>query len=234
MSLDRRFPPPLLLHVSEPSGTGPCSHSEADESEDQGEPKEPLRAIIADDDPFVRRLVKEALQAYGIVVIAEARTGREAVELTLFYRPDVVLMDVLMPEMDGIGATRQILSNNPDQQVILLTGSVDDEMALLGLRSGAAGFLTKDSVEALPRALHAVARGEAAVSRSLTTTLIQYLRTLPEPGPGMRPVHSPLTNREWEVMGLLEQRRSTAEIAEALFISPSTARSHVKSILRKL
>jgi two-component system, NarL family, response regulator LiaR len=194
----------------------------------------PLRAIIADDDPFVRRVVKEALRAAGMIVVAEARTGKQAVELTLFYHPDVVLMDVVMPELDGIGATRQILASRPEQRVILITGSEDDEMALLGLRAGAVGFLTKESVEALPRALEAVAKGEAALSRILTKTLLDYVQSLPEPRPGMRPVQSPLTNREWEVIDLLQEGRSTAQIAEALVVSPSTARSHVKSILRKL
>lgn len=194
-----------------------------------------LRAIIADDDPFVRRLVKQALQATGIVVVAEARTGRDAVELTLFYNPDVVLMDVVMPGVDGIAATQQILARKPEQAVILLTGSADEELALLGLRAGAVGFLTKEaSVDALPPALEAVAKGEAAVSRGLTRRLIEHLRSVPEARPGMRPVHSPLTNREWEVIELLEEERSTAEIADALVVAHATARSHVKSILRKL
>jgi two-component system, NarL family, response regulator LiaR len=196
----------------------------------------PLRAIIADDDPFVRRLVKEALQEAGIVVIAEATTGREAVELALYYRPHVVLMDIVMPDMDGITAMRRILGERPEQRVVLLTGSDDDEMALVGLRAGAAGFLTKDlPVEALPRALQAVTRGEAAVSRQLTTQLIEHLRRTPErQSSGMRPVRSPLTNREWEVLGLLAEQRSNAEIAEALVVSAATVRSHMKSILRKL
>jgi two-component system nitrate/nitrite response regulator NarL len=206
----------------------------SDVPKDEVSSGEPLRAIIADDDPFVRRLVKEALRAAGIVVIADAGTGKQAVELTKFYRPDVVLMDVVMPELDGIDATRQILADRPEQRVILLTGSDDDEMALLGLRAGAVGFLTKDSVEALPRALQAVANGEAAVSRGLTKTLVDYVQSLPTPRPGMRPVQSPLTNREWEVIDLLQEEQSTAEIAAALFVSHSTARSHVKSILRKL
>lgn len=197
---------------------------------------EPLRAIIADDDPFVRRLVKDALQAAEIVVIAEASTGREAVELVLHYQPGaIVLMDVVMPEMDGITALRQIIAQRPDQLVVLLSGSANDEVALLGLRAGAVGFLKKaQPVEALPRALQAVARGEAAVSRALAMRLIQHLRITPERQVAMRPVQSPLTNREWEVLGMLGQQRTNAQIAAAMFVTPATVRSHVKSIFRKL
>lgn len=194
-----------------------------------------LRAVVADDDAFVRRLIKEALQAAGIVVIAEASSGREAVGLTLHYRPDVVLMDIVMPEVDGIEATRRIIAERPDQRVILLTGTEDEDLALIGLRAGAVGFLTKAlPVEALPRALEAAIRGEAAVSRSLTTHLIEHLRREPERKSDMRPVRSPLTNREWEVLGLLAEQRSNADIAEALVVSSATVRSHMKSILRKL
>ena len=195
----------------------------------------PLRTIIADDDPFVRRHVKEALQAAGIVVIAEASTGREAVDLVLHYRPDAVLMDIVMPELDGISATRRILEAAPNQAIILLTGSEGDDMAMVGLRSGAAGFLTKDvPVEALPRALHAAARGETVISRSLTSRLIEQLRASPDRQTGMRPLHSPLTNREWEVVALIADHHSNAQIASTLVVSPATVRSHIKSILRKL
>jgi two-component system, NarL family, response regulator LiaR len=213
--------------VEEPSGIKSSGPTNA--------PNDPLSVIIADDDPFVRRLVKEALQAAGIVVIAEASTGREAVELTLHYRPGAVLMDVVMPELDGITATRRILAERPDQLVILLTGSEDEDMALIGLRAGAAGFLTKDqAVESLPRALRAVVGGEAALSRAHTKRLIEHLRGVPERQVAMRPVHSPLTNREWEVLGLMAEQRSNPEIAATLFVSPATVRSHIKSILRKL
>jgi DNA-binding NarL/FixJ family response regulator len=191
--------------------------------------------IIADDDPFVRRLIKDALQSSGFVVIAEASSGREAVELTLHYNPDAVLMDVVMPGVDGISATRQILSARPQQAVILLTGSEDDDVALLGLRVGAAGFLTKDQpVEGLSRAIRAATRGEVAISRYLATRLVEHMRAAPARQGGMRPVHSSLTTREWEVLALIAENRSNAEIAEALVVSMATVRSHVKSILRKL
>lgn len=117
---------------------------------------ERLRVVIADDDPFARRVIKEVLTEAGVLVIAEARNGRQAVEFALSYRPDVVLMDVVMPELDGIMATRQILKTVPDQLVIVLTGvdDEDDELGLQALRVGAAGFISKDvDIDALPRML---------------------------------------------------------------------------------
>ena len=121
-----------------------------------------LRVIIADDDAFARRVIKGALQAAGVTVVAEATHGHEAVELSLCYRPDVVVMDVVMPGLDGILATRRILKTNPDQLVVALTGGHEDELGLLALRAGAVGFLSKDAdIDALPRALEGVRAGEA-------------------------------------------------------------------------
>ena len=117
----------------------------------------PLRVIIADDDAFARRVIKGALQAAGMTVVAEAKNGHEAVELGLHYRPDIVVMDVVMPGLDGILATRRILKANPDQLVVALTGGDEDELGLLALRAGAVGFLSKDAdIDALPRALEGV------------------------------------------------------------------------------
>jgi DNA-binding NarL/FixJ family response regulator len=196
-----------------------------------------LRAVIADDDPFARRVIKDVLQKAGVIVIAEARNGRQAVELTLYYRPDVVVMDVVMPELDGIIATRQIRKEIPDQLVIVLTGAgeEDQELGLQALRSGASGYLSKDlEIDALPRALEGVRAGEAAISRKMTRTLIDRLRDTPSGSSGMRPVKSPLTAREWEVIDLLKAARSTDQIADELVLSTETVRSHVKNILRKL
>jgi DNA-binding NarL/FixJ family response regulator len=206
------------------------------ESDDKGK-DERLRAVIADDDPFARRVIKDALTESGVLVIAEAGNGRQAVELALYYRPDVVIMDAVMPELDGIMATRQILKMVPDQLVIVLTGVVDedDELGLLALRAGAAGFLSKDlHIDALPRTLKGVVAGEAAISRRMTKRVIEQLRSAPGGSSGMCPVKSPLTAREWEVIDLLKARRSTDEIAAELVLSTETVRSHVKNILRKL
>jgi DNA-binding NarL/FixJ family response regulator len=196
-----------------------------------------LRAVIADDDPFARRVIKDALQRAGVVVIAEARNGRQAVELALYYRPDVVLMDIVMPELDGIIATRQIIKQLPDQAVIVLSGTSDeeDELGLQALRAGASGFLSKDlDIDALPRAMEGVRTGEAAISRKMTMRLIERLRRTAGGSAGLRPVKSPLTAREWEVIDHLQAGRSTEDIAKSLVLSTETVRSHVKNILRKL
>ncbi len=194
-----------------------------------------LRAIVVDDDPMARRIVCDALQLADIVVIAEAASGRDAVELTQFHKPDVVLMDVVMPGMDGIEATRRILRAVPAARVVMLTRSDDDELGLLGLRAGAVGFLTKDvDISALPRAVRGAHAGEAAISRHLSMRLVERLRSLPEGGVGTRPVRSRLTPREWEVLDLLCEGKLTAEIAESLVLSLETVRSHIKNLMRTL
>jgi two-component system, NarL family, response regulator LiaR len=197
--------------------------------------EERLTALVADDDPLARRLVRDILNNAGIAVMAEAQDGRQAVERTLEHRPDVVLMDVIMPQLDGIAATRRIIERRPDQVIVLLTRAGDEDLALLGLRAGAAGYLQKDmELESLPRVLRGAAAGEAAISRTMTKQLIDHLRSMPEEGRGLRPVRSRLTAREWEVLDLLCDGRSTAEIADDLVLAQETVRSHVKNILRKL
>ena len=210
-----------MRHVPEGSDTSPA--------------EAPLRVIVADDDPLARRVVRDALEAGGIVVIAEASTGREAVELSLYYKPDVVLMDLVMPDGDGIQATRRIVAREPGVEVVILTSSDDDEVGIVGLRAGASGFLNKRAgVEALPRALRGAAAGEAVVSRRMTMRLVDSMRRAPADGAGLRPVRSRLTPREWEVLDLLCAGQSTDEIADTLVLSAETVRSHIKNLLRKL
>jgi NarL family two-component system response regulator LiaR len=195
----------------------------------------PLRVIVADDDPLARRVVRDALEAGGIVVVAEATTGREAIELSLYYKPDVVLMDLVMPDGDGIHATRRILAREPGLEVVILTSSDDDDVGLVGLRAGASGFLSKRAgVDALPRALRGAAAGEAVVSRRLTMRLVDSMRRARTDGAGLRPVRSRLTPREWEVLDLLCAGQSTDDIADTLVLSSETVRSHIKNLLRKL
>jgi DNA-binding NarL/FixJ family response regulator len=197
--------------------------------------EERLTALVADDDPLARRLVRDILNNAGIAVIAEAQDGRQAVDQTLEHRPDVVLMDVIMPQLDGIAATRRIRESAPEQVIVLLTRAGDDDLALLGLRAGAAGYLQKDmELESLPRVLRGAAAGEAAISRTMTKQLIEHLRSMPAEGRAFRPVRSRLTAREWDVLDLLCEGRRTAEIADDLVLAQETVRSHVKNILRKL
>lgn len=194
-----------------------------------------LRVIIADDDALVRRQVREALQQGGLVVVADATNGREAVELARHYRPDVVLMDVVMPVLDGIKATELIARDAPATQVVMLTGGDEDELGFLGLKAGAAGFISKEvSNEAILRAVRGVHSGEAAFSRHLSRQLVERFQSLPPGGIGLRPVRSALTPREWEVLDLLCEAKGTNEIADALVVSVETVRSHIKNLLRKL
>jgi DNA-binding NarL/FixJ family response regulator len=195
-----------------------------------------LTAIIVDDDPFARRLLRDSLELAQIVVIAEAGSGREGVALARFYKPDVVLMDVVMGDMDGIQATRRITEEVPGTRVVMITRTdEDDDLALLGLRAGAVGFLSKDvSLDAIPRAVRGAKAGEAAISRQLAMRLVEQLRVTPESGVGVRPVRSLLTPREWEVLDLLCADRTTAEIAQTLVLSIQTVRSHVRNLMRKL
>jgi NarL family two-component system response regulator LiaR len=195
----------------------------------------PVRVVIADDDPLARRVIRGVLEKAGMVVLAEASNGREAVELSLYHRPDAVLMDTVMPGIDGIAATRRIVNSDPDQRVVMLTGADDDAMALLALRVGASGYLSKHlELDALPRALQGTLDGEAAISRQLGMRLVEQLRRTPEGMVGMRPVRSRLTSREWEVLDLLSAGKPTDEIADALVLASATVRSHLKAIYRKL
>jgi two-component system, NarL family, response regulator LiaR len=194
-----------------------------------------IRALITDDDPLVRRLIRQTLQADNMTVIAEATSGREAVELALFYRPDVVVMDYGMPEMDGIEATRLIHDQDQSIRVVLLTGDDDAALGIRGLRAGASGFLSKNiDLDSLPRALRGSLDGEAAISRRLAMQLIRHVRSAPAGAPGLRPVRSNLTGREWEVLDLLAGGATNQDIARELVLSPETVRTHLKNLYRKL
>ena len=197
---------------------------------------ESTHVVIADSDPLARRVIRDALQGgAGFVVPGEASTGPEAVELSLHYRPDLTLMEVSLPGMDGLAATRRIVATAPEVRVLFFSLHDREETQLEALQAGAAGFLSKNvAVETLPRVVQSVVRGEAAISRKITMRLIERLRLLPEGGTGLRPVRSTLTPREWEVLDLISQGRDTRQIAEALVVSEETIYSHTKSLLRKL
>lgn len=202
----------------------------------QGRRRRGLRVLIADDDPLARRAIRSALEGSpGYEICGEAVSGTEAIALASSARADVIVMDVIMPGLDGIAATRRILRANPDTKVVVFSATSDDDLALLALRAGAMGYLTKGiDLAALPRVLRRVVEGEAAIPRALATKLVQRFRLLPERSEGVRPVRSELTAREWEVLDLLCADRSTAQIAAELEMSVETVRSHVKHILRKL
>jgi two-component system, NarL family, response regulator LiaR len=196
----------------------------------------PLRAIVADDDVALRRRIRDALNGSDVTVVAEATTGREAVELSLFYRPDVLLMKAALPELEGIEATRRIRQHDPEVRVILLSDDPDDhDLGLDALRAGAIGFLPRRiDLETLPRVVRGAMMGEAAISRRLAMALVESHRRPPRIGAGLRPVRSELTDREWEVLDMLSSGARTEEIAQALVLSPETVRSHMKNLYRKL
>ena len=196
----------------------------------------PLRVIVADDDPLVRRVIREILEAAQITVVAEAPNGREAVSLARHYQPDIVLLDVVMPGLDGLSALEQITADpRIETKVVMLSVRGEHDIAFLALRKGALGYLNKDvDLGVLPRVLLDVADGKAALSRSFTSHLVKRLQELPAGGVGMRPVQSALTAREWEVGDLLCAGKRTEEIADSLVLSTETVRTHVKNIMRKL
>jgi len=192
-----------------------------------------LRVVIADDQPMMRAGFKAVLEATGdIEVIAQAGSGEEAVQAATALAPDVVLMDIRMPGMDGIEATRQL----PRQRVLILTTFGLDEYIIDALRAGASGFLLKDApTQEVVAAVRAVAAGDAVLSAAVTRQLLdQVARRLPAPvarGPAEPDL---LTEREHEVLRMLANGLSNAEIAAALVVSEATVKSHVSHLLGKL
>jgi DNA-binding NarL/FixJ family response regulator len=187
---------------------------------------------------MVRSGVRQSLVEAGFDVVGEASDAPSAVSLAERERPDLCLLDVHMPG-GGIWAASEIVEGLPDTAVVMLTVSRNDEDLFDALRAGAAGYLLKDTdPERLPHALRGVLAGEAAVPRALMARIIDEFRTrgrrrrVPVPGRGRRGVE--LSSREWEVLDLLHEGCTTAEIARRLFVSPVTVRRHVSAVLHKL
>ena len=196
----------------------------------------PLRVLIADDHAVARAGVRETVEEGGFDVCAEAADANEAIELALRERPDVCLLDVHMPG-EGIRAAAAIASAMPDCAVVMLTVSRNDNDLFDALRAGAAGYLLKDTDPArLPDALRGVLSGEAAVPRALVARLIDEFRSRGTrrrlPLIGGRGVE--LTSREWEVLDLMAEGLTTAQIAARLFVSPVTVRRHISGVVEKL
>ena len=198
-----------------------------------------MRVLIADDHTIFRDGLRSLLEARGVEVVGEARDGREAVEQTRRLQPEVVLMDLNMPELDGLAATRLISAEHPDVSVVILTASEEDADLFEAIKSGAQGYLFKNlASDELFRLLDGVARGEPALTPALGRKLLREFSRPPAPAP-TRPAEDTametLTDREHEVLDLLVQGvTSNRELAERLVVSENTVKYHFRNILDKL
>jgi DNA-binding NarL/FixJ family response regulator len=193
-----------------------------------------IRVLVADDQSMVRAGFRMLLAGEeDIEVVAEASNGLEAVDKTARFHPSVVLMDIRMPELDGLQATRRILAADNGARILVLTTFDLDEYVYEALRAGASGFVLKDdSPEQLIAAIRTVAAGEALLSPTITKRVIQKFARLPRPAPPKE--LEDLSEREREVFRLMARGLSNAEIAQELYISETTVKTHITHILQKL
>lgn len=192
-----------------------------------------IRVLLADDHRMLREGLRRTLEDNGLVVVGEADDGAEAVRLALDTEPDVVVMDVTMPNVDGVEATRQLRAQRPDARIVMLTMHSDQDIVANAIRAGASGYLTKDcSSDELVGAVRAVAGGETVLSPGLAGAMLQEVQKL---GRAAQPAADPLiTKREEEVLQLIADGLSTQEVAESLYISLKTVKNHLASIYQKL
>jgi NarL family two-component system response regulator LiaR len=192
----------------------------------------PIRVLIADDHAILRKGIRALLSTEpDIEVVGETGDGLETVAQAQALRPDVILMDLVMPEMDGIEATRRITAEQPGVRILVLTSFAADDKVFPAIKSGALGYILKDSGPAeLVQAIHQVYRGQPSLEPSIALKVLQELSH-----PSQRPpTPEPLSERELEVLRLLAQGKSNREIADQLVIAELTVRTHVSNILGKL
>jgi len=195
-----------------------------------------IRVLLVDDQHLVREGFARLLRDVpDIEVVGEAADGSAAVEQSLCTLPDLVLMDVRMPGMDGVDATAQIVHDRPDARVLILTTFDLDEAVHRALRAGASGFLLKDTpYDQLLHAIRVVAAGESVLAPSVTRRLIEHFTPRPAPTPSDAALLDRLTGRERDVLRLIAQGMSNAEIGQAIFLSEATVKTHVGRVLTKL
>jgi DNA-binding NarL/FixJ family response regulator len=194
------------------------------------------RVVLVDDHTMLRHGLRQTLREHGFDVVGEASNGRSGAQLVRELRPDVVVMDLDMPQMNGIEATRSIVEADPGARVLMLTISTDDDDVLDALAAGACGYLLKSApADEIVRAIEAAGAGDSTISPQIATRLVARVRaTARTPASRQSESGSTLTARELEILRLIVDGRENSEIAELLVISPSTAKNHVAHVLDKL
>ena len=191
-----------------------------------------IRLMLADDHRMLREGLSRSMSEHGFDVVGEARDGVEAVNMAYSLNPDVILMDVSMPEMDGVEACRQVRSSVPGTKVVMLTMHADQEVLANAIRAGACGYLVKDcSTEEIAGAVRMASSGETALSPQLAASMLDEVRKL-----DMAPTREErvVTKREEEVLQLIADGCSTSEVADQMYISQKTVKNHLASIYQKL
>lgn len=188
---------------------------------------DPIRLLLADDHRMLRETLKRSMLEEGFDVVGEASDGQEAVELAEELQPDVILMDVTMPEIDGVEATRRIVEHRPDARIVMLTMHADQDVIAAAIRAGASGYLVKDcSFEEVAATVREAISGE--VSQQVAASMLREAKGLVDDS------ESVITKREIEVLQLIADGCATPEVAEKLFISQKTVKNHLASIYAKL